>query len=433
MKLQVELEKVNQLPEGSKQFWSDILTYKLFIYILKNYSIKNIFKFKKFIYSTVFIFLLINLFSGCSSSRQEIENRTSGSTQATGTGSTEREALENAKIQAIKNIIREQIKGSTSVIDGQLQNSSVSSFFKGFVSQVKLINKSQKNGLYEVTIECFVDTKEVNNYIENVLISKSKPRFMVLVSENNLGQALTPEMSQQSSTETTLISTLNDLGFDFVQKNEPILNLLKAQKGNLNLALQGNAKAAKELGIETGAELVIIGNSKMEDKGAAGTGGRRTVHAISSLKIIDVGTGSIIASQETYGGDASTNPEIASMNAIKYAIDEALNGTTDRVGLLRQMLKKWNPGNGNEIQIGLEVNDFEELSEFITILEKADERVVSVESKGFKPGKSVVQVFFRGTSTDLLKIITKNKEMKEKFPKLTVLQQSASQILMRMN
>ncbi len=383
---------------------------------------------KIFIVLSIFIFLL-----NCSSTRQDVEYRTSGTTQAKGIGSSEREAVENAKIQAIRNVIREQIKASSTVVDGQLQNYTVSSFFKGYVSQLQILNKVQKNGGVEVTIECFIDTKEVNNYIENVINSKNKPRFMVLVSETNLIQALTPDMSQQSSTETALISTLNDLGFDFVQKNETILNLLRAQKGNLSLALQGNAKAAKELGIEAGAELVIIANSKMEEKGTVNTGGRKTVHAISNLKIIDVGTGSIVASQETYGGDASTNSEIASMNAIKYAVDEALNGTSDRVGLLRQMLKKWNPGNGSEIQIGLDCSDFNDLSDFISILEKSDTRIVSVDSKGFKPGKSALQVFFRGTSTDLLKIIVKSNEFKEKFPKINVIQQSASQIVMKVN
>ena len=383
----------------------------------------------KVFHKKILFFFLISLFFHCSGG-QEVGNKSAGWTRAKGSGGSEREAIESAKIEAIKKIVGEQIKGGSTAVDGQLQNTTVSSFFKGFVSQVKILNKTSKSGNFEVEIECYVDTKEVGNYIENVLTSKNKPRFMVLVSENNLGRVLTPEMSQQSSTETALISTLNDLGFDFVQKNEVLLNLLKSQKGNLSLALQGNAKAAKELGTETGAELVVIANTTTEEKDSAGAG-RKTVHALVNLKIIDVGTGSIAASQETYGGDASTNPQIASMNAVKYAVDEALNGTTERVGMLRQMLKKWNPGNGNEIQIGLEVKSFNELSDFTGVLESIDSRIVSVDSKGFKPGNSLVQVFFRGSSTDLLKLITRDKEMNSKFKKITVKQQTASQILLK--
>lgn len=375
---------------------------------------------------TSFFIILVTIYCAAT---QESGNRGIGWTKAKGFGSSEREAIESAKIQAIKNVVGEQIKGGSSVVDGQLQNSSASSFFKGFASQVKVLNKSQKNGSVDVEIECFVDSKEVGSYIENVLNSKNKPRFMIIVSENNLGNTITPDMGQQTSTESALISTLNDLGFDFVQNNELLISLLKSQKGNLSLAIQGNAKAAKKLGTEMGAEFVIIANSSMEEKNTA-SAGRVTVHAIANLKIVDVGTGSIVASQETYGGDASTNPRIASLNSIKYAIDEALNGTTDRVGMLRQMLKKWNPGNGNEIQIGLEVSKYIDLTDFITLLEKVDERVVSVDSKGYKPGNSLVQVFFRGSSTDLLKLITKDKNFTTRFETIVVKQQAASQIIL---
>ena len=380
---------------------------------------------KKILFISFFLLFVTQHCAGT----QETGNKGTGWTKAKGFGSSEREAVESAKVQAIKNVIGEQIKGGSSVVDGQLQNSSASSFFKGFASQVKVLNKSQKNGSVDVEIECFVDSKEIVSYIENVLNSKNKPRFMIIVSENNLGTSITPDMGQQTSTETALISSLNDLGFDFVQNNEVLISLLKSQKGNLSLAIQGNAKAAKKLGTEMGAEFVIIANSSMEEKNSAG-GGRVTVHAIANLKIVDVGTGSIVASQETYGGDASTNPKIASLNSIKYAIDEALNGTTDRIGMLRQMLKKWNPGNGNEIQIGLEVSNFIDLSDFITLLEKVDDRIVSVDSKGYKIGNSLVQVFFRGSSTDLLKLITKNKNFTDRFKTIIVKQQAASQIFL---
>lgn len=178
---------------------------------------------KKNLFTSFFIILVTIYCAGT----QEPVNRGVGWTKAKGFGSSEREAIESAKIQAIKNVVGEQIKGGSSVVDGQLQNSSASSFFKGFASQVKVLNKSQKNGSVDVEIECFVDSKEVGSYIENVLNSKNKPRFMIIVSENNLGTTITPDMGQQTSTESALISTLNDLGFDFVQNNELLISLLK--------------------------------------------------------------------------------------------------------------------------------------------------------------------------------------------------------------
>ena len=377
----------------------------------------------KYIKYTCLVLIVIIFHCGGGQERGVKSNTDSGWTKAKGIGDSEREAIEQAKANAIKFIVGEQLQGKSKVINGQLDSSVMMSFFKGFAAQVKVLNKSQKVGIVEVEIECFVDSKEIGNYVENVLISKSKPRFMVLVNEKNLGKDIAPDSGQQTSTEASLISALNDLGFDFVQKSGVVIKLLKEQKGNLSLALQGNANAAKELGSETGAEFVVIGNTSIEEKNNGETG--------RSLKIVDVGTGSIVATQETYGGDASTNPQFAAMNSVKYAVDEALNGTTDRVGMLRQMLRKWNPGNGNEIQIGLEVKDFDGLSEFTSILEKADSRIVSVDSKGFKPGNSLVQVFFRGSSSDLLKVITKSQEMKERFQKMKVKQQTASQIIMK--
>lgn len=382
---------------------------------LKNY---------KFIIHLVIISFLIQ----CATTSNSYTGK-KGYIESVGEGSSESDALERAKANAIKAKIGEQITGKNKVVNAELDSSSVMSFFQGFVYDVKVLKKEVNSGTYKLFISCMVDDRDLNQYIENVLITKSRPRVMMLVQENKLKETFTPDSSKQSSTEAAMISYLNSLGFGFVQKSDNVIKLLKQQKGNLTLAIQGNATIAKEIGSELGAELVVLGDVKAEGRESTG-GNLKSIQAIASLKIVDVGTGSIVASQETYGADASSNEGFAASNAIKYAIEEALNGTPNRVGMIRQMLKKWNPGNGNEFQLSIQVKEFEMLNDFISAIEKVDDRIISVNSKGFKSGNSSVVIFYRGSANELLNSIIKDSDIKKNFkPKVT--NQTSSQIFLK--
>ena len=381
--------------------------------------------------TTLLTLITVLVITFCQSTQKEEQVKNSGWVESQGEGTSENDALENAKVEAIKSKVGEQITGKSTVVNAQLESGSVQSFFKGYVSQVKVIEKGKNKGLFTVRILCYVDEKEFNNYMENVLISKSRPRFMTLIEETNLGKKITPESGEQSSTEAALSSKLNDLGFDFVQRTGTVINLLKKQKGNLSLAAQGNSDLAKKIGTEVGTEFVIIGTVQIEEKEKPDSK-LKTVHSTLNLKIVDVGTGAIVASGESYGGDASSNPKFASMNSVSYGVDELLNGTKGRPSIIRQMLKKWNPGSGSEIQLSLEISDFAKLDKFTTMLEDLNNKIVSVDSKGFKKGNSLVVVFYRGTSMDLLKNLTNDEMIKKDF-KITVKQQTASQVFLRVN
>jgi hypothetical protein len=177
--------------------------------------------------------------------------------------------------------------------------------------------------------------------------SMDKPRVMVLVAENNVGN----DEPTNSSAETAIIKFLRDpYEFDLV---DPQVTESIKQSNQKMAALEGDPKAAAALGARHGAEVLLVGKGvSREAKGlSANLGGMVSVQADITLKAINCTNARIIASASGHGAQVHISPNTAGSMALDKGATKAVKQLLDAI------IKEWQGQLNNGIPIQLTVKN----------------------------------------------------------------------------
>lgn len=82
--------------------------------------------------------------------------------QVTGSGSSERQALNNALIQAVEQTLGTFVQADSLTENFQTIKQTVLSHSRGFVSGYRVISRTETNGLFQITIDATVDEQSVS-------------------------------------------------------------------------------------------------------------------------------------------------------------------------------------------------------------------------------------------------------------------------------
>ncbi len=241
------------------------------------------------------------------------------SVEVTGLGQTEQDAINDAKRNAVSQGLGSFINTETVLENFMLKYDKIVSTSKGFVTDLEVLSKKKTvDGLVEVKVKAVVSGDNIfGNKVAMKLLLESlgKPRLMVLMNEVDYQNQVVPN----PISEAEITSMLIEQGFDLVDGNQ--IDAIRA--GDEAKALVGgDKKAAQIISKRFGAEVLIVGSTKMRSLKNKMLGDMLSNQVVITLKGINSSTGAVIYSTSVSGAYPHIDPMVGGQKAIKKSINK---------------------------------------------------------------------------------------------------------------
>lgn len=252
-----------------------------------------------------------------------------------GTGVNPAEALMAAKRNAVEKGIGTVLLSQTEIENFMVSRDQVITKTMGTVkSYEKLDETKASDGLYTVRIKAVLSRSSMREDLAafHILIeSMNKPRVMVVIKENNVGNQ---EPTNQSAENAIIQFLKTPYEFDLV---DPQVSATIRSSDEKMAALSGNASAASAMATQYGAEVLITGTavSREATETSANLGGMKSVQADVTLTAINCTTGRIINSSDAHSAMVHVSANSAGVNAIAKASKKAMEKLLDAI------IKEW--------------------------------------------------------------------------------------------
>ena len=237
----------------------------------------------------------------------------------TGQGITPSDAENDALRLAVENTLGVLVDSNTLVEKGAVIHDQIYMQSRGFVTDYRVISKSQQGGVWSVTIDAVVDdtpnSKLMSELTRLGIINTQlrNPKIAVYVPERHL-QYRIPDPAG----ETAIVKVLIESGFSQVTEVGSRLNIANP----LNMTAAEMTSAANQLGVD----IMIVGESFSESVGDPAQwlpGNQRSnmqsCRARVEAKMFIVKTGQIIATDGKYGSGLDNSQAVASKKALSAA------------------------------------------------------------------------------------------------------------------
>jgi hypothetical protein len=231
--------------------------------------------------------------------------------EGNGLGSNESEALMAAKRDAVEKGIGMVLLSQTEIENFQLKRDMVVTKTIGSVKNYEVLSKSKTtDGLFEIKIRATLSRSTMRSDLASfqiLLESMDKPKVMVVIKENNIGNT---EPSNKAA-ENALIKTLKS-PYDFELVDPSTVEQIKSSQQKM-AELAGDAAGAAAIGAASGAEVIITGDaiSRVAEEISQNLGGMKSVQADVTLRAINCTNGRIIASGDGHGAKVHISPNTA--------------------------------------------------------------------------------------------------------------------------
>lgn len=238
-------------------------------------------------------------------------------------------ALEDAQKRAVEQAIGILIDSQTQVENYQLISDKILAQTKGYIKRYNVTSETVDSGLLRVRINAEVALGQLSDDLSGIGIllgRMNKPRTMVMIAEQNIGQEMYAwwlgahgEQTDISVVETTFMDKFTEKGFEFIDhqiasKEIKVTAAYRVQ--DLSVA------QAKTLAAEADAEVVIIGKAVAKRYGDIG-GGMKSVQADLTARAVRIDTGQVIATATTHAAAVHISEIAAGTEALKKAANQA--------------------------------------------------------------------------------------------------------------
>jgi hypothetical protein len=245
-------------------------------------------------------------------------------------------ALEDAQKRAVEQAIGILIDSQTQVENFQLISDRILSQTKGYITRYNITGESVDSSLLRVRINAEVSLGKLTDDLSGIGIllgQMHKPRTMIMIAEQNIGQGWNAwwwghsEQTDMGVVENTFVDVFTQKGFEFIDhaaaaKEIRVTSAYKIQ--------DLTAAQAKTLGNQADAEVVIVGKALSKLYGDIG-GGMKSVQADLSAKAIRTDTGQVIAAVTTHGAAVHITPETAGLDALRKASQAAADQMMEKI------------------------------------------------------------------------------------------------------
>jgi len=238
-------------------------------------------------------------------------------------------ALEDAQKRAVEQAIGILIDSQTQVENYQLISDKILSQTKGYIKRYNVTSETADSGLLRVRINAEVALGQLTDDLSGIgilLARMHKPRTMMMVAEQNVGQKINAwwmgahgAESDSSVVENTFMDKFTEKGFEFID-HEVAAQELKATAASRVQDL--SVTQARKLGAQADAEVVIIGKAVAKPYGDIG-GGMMSVQADLSVRAVRIDTGQVIATSTAHDAAVHISELTAGTEALKRAANQA--------------------------------------------------------------------------------------------------------------
>lgn len=342
---------------------------------------------------------------GCASGVKKTDSQKKNWTESLGVGTiyngeigkAKDDALDDAKRNAVKQVIGTVISGRTDIANGEFLSSTLIAKTQGFIETFKILgSKAISQNEYQVKILAKVNRAKIEKSISEVISNMGKPRFMVILEENFIGKKI---LSTRSNAGVAIESVFSQKGFPMVDKST-VEKILAKNKRKIARLIGGNARAAKELGVDAGAEIILIGTSTVKKSMKIAGTSMFSVQADVNLKAVDVATGKILSAQLGHGAYPHINPQSGGIEALKKAVKKISKP------MINEIIKKWDPNRAQTIALLVTGLNYTGVKKFRSELLSLIRGVKAVNRKGSVGRASKLEVEFAGSAFDLTDRIT---------------------------
>ena len=309
-------------------------------------------------------------------------------------------ALDDARRKAVEQAVGAVISSSTVTENFELLEDKIFSQAAGYVRSYVVVDESRDaDGIYSVTIDCEVSAGKIDSdlaAIQNLLAQKQMPRVLVMVSEQNVGQAEGGWWSKTGAAisldvvDNTIFSIWSAKGVKFVDRQV------------LEGKIRAGAAASGDIGNDIAKAIASdIGNTYPGSK-------LRTLQANTSIRAINVNNAEMLAAVTTTKSASHLNAVTGGTKALELVAKSAAEQ------LLTQVLDRWSKDVGGAAALNLTFNGVKKskqlrlLKAFLTNEIRGVENVIQ---RSFKKGKALFEVKYKGSMQQLV------EELEEKvFP-----------------
>jgi len=340
---------------------------------------------------------LIVLLSACKSGDKKTE---AGSDWVTATGRApivdnrlgraKDDALADAKKEAVATKIGTLISGTTKTVDNIMESSSIKSQTDGFIETYRIVHAHPISDYeYEVKIQAKVKEGKLKESIASLAETAGYPRIMAIGKENYLSS----QAEGQTRASVVVEASMSNAGFTMVDKST-MENIIAKNRAILRSSFQ-NGDKMKELGADSGAEVMILISSTLTDGGVMEGTAMHSMRADLEIKAVDLNNGRILSSQTSTAAYPHLNPGTGANKAIERAWKKIQDPFQNAI------LKGWEPNQSQMIAVTISGLDYNAVKDFRNLLLEL-RGVKDVYRRGVTGDSAVLDVQFQGNSFELL-------------------------------
>ncbi|WP_457572536.1 CsgG/HfaB family protein [Desulfovulcanus sp.] len=231
------------------------------------------------------------------------------------------DAIRQALRAAVEQSAGVFISSQTEIENFVVNKDKILSRSEGYIKNYKLLKQEKRDGSYYVKIKVLVSLEKIKNdlvALKILLEALQRPKLMVLGQDIYLNC----NFKNTSLAETEISALLIKKGYEVVDKKQ----IDEAHKlDQARLILNGNDLAAKMLGLEFGAQYVVIVQANIHDAGPIYAGTKmHSVQVSLKAKIINTQTGDMLGSVVKNSAASHISVLTAASEAIKNAAQKTV-------------------------------------------------------------------------------------------------------------
>ena len=315
-------------------------------------------------------------------------------------------ALADALRNAVEKAVGTVVTSSSTMRDFELVEDKVLSNSRGYVKKYDIKDKKEADGVVTITLKAEIGKDELAKDVDALLTlihQKGKPKILIMVAEQNVGQATAAAWwTNQGFTtnldvvENTFIDQWQPIGFSFVDP-QALKGKIKVSKAMQSAAVED--KDAKEFAGKAGAQVVIVGKAVAQEVGNKVFGTNMvSARANLSVRAIRTDTGDILATSTMDAGSMALDATTAGSNAFKESTKKMAEELKGKI--MRKWLEEVNSGQA----IKLVVNNVKKTAFLKTLKNTLTEQirgVSAVRDRGFKNKVAEFELDMKGSAQDL--------------------------------
>lgn len=304
-------------------------------------------------------------------------------------------AILDAQQRAVEQAIGILIDSQTQVENFQVISDRILSQTKGYIKRYNITGEFPEGNLLRVIITAEVSLGRLSDDLSaiGILLGQvHKPRTMILIAEQNIGQQLTAwwlagvqgATTEMGITENVFLDKFTEKGFEMIDhevaaRNIKVTGAYKVQ----NLSIE----QARTLGNQADAEVVIVGKALAKLQGTVGS--LTSAGANLSLRAVRTDTGQVLASATTNAAAVHLSDETAGIEALKKAAAEAAEQMSAKI------LAQYSKEVGGTRSIAITVRGFQSKTQFVRfkdVLRNQVRGIKDLQERSFANGVARISV-----------------------------------------